>query len=55
MIIDNSYTEFAGFGVIDRACAHSLAFTFFYLENIIDVKVRGERKEFYVYLGMYVT
>jgi len=46
MIIDSSYTEFAGFGVIDRECAHSLAFTFFYLENIVDVKVRGERKEF---------
>jgi hypothetical protein len=46
MTTDSTYTEFAGFGVIDHAHAHSLAFTFFYPENIVDVKVRGERKEF---------
>ncbi len=46
MTIDSSYTEFVGFGVIDHARAHSLAFTFLYLENIVDVKARGERKEF---------
>jgi len=42
MITDSSYTEFAGFDVIDRARAHSLAFTFFYPKNIVDVKVRGK-------------
>jgi len=46
MTTDSSYTEFVGFGVIDRARAHFLAFTFFYPENIVDVKARGERKEF---------
>jgi len=46
MTTDSSYTEFAGFGVIDRARARSLAFTFLYPENIVDVKARGERKEF---------
>jgi len=46
MTIDNSYTKFVSFGVIDRACAYSLTFTFFYPENIVDVKAREGRKEF---------
>jgi hypothetical protein len=46
MTTNSSYVEFVGFGVIDCSRAHSLAFTFLYPENIVDVKVRGERKEF---------
>jgi hypothetical protein len=44
MTTDSSYTEFSSFSVIDRASF--LAFTFLYPENIVDVKVKRERKEF---------
>ncbi len=46
MTINSSYIEFVGVGVIDRAHVHSLAFTFLYPENIVDVKAEGGRKEF---------